>query len=155
MRCGVSDKIVALCQSLISINIRIGSSCQLKSDTVASAQNSISHLGIASQIGKPYILIVHVIARSTLLAYAVRHAETRDQLSEWYRTASHANWRMMTDVIAAFPTATALNAERARFKICGNSHRLIVWFKFSAQIAWVKFIGTHAEYDKIDALTVS
>jgi len=73
----------------------------------------------------------------------------------WYRTASHANWRMMIDVIAAFPTATALNAERARFKICGNSHRLIVSFKFSAQIAWVKFIGTHAEYDKIDALTVS
>jgi len=98
---------------------------------------------------------MHVIARSTLLEYASRHAETRDQSSEWYRTASHANWRMMIDVIAAFPTATALNAERARFKICGNSHRLIVSFKFSAQIAWVKFIGTHAEYDKIDALTVS
>jgi mRNA interferase HigB len=98
---------------------------------------------------------VHVIARSTLLAYASRHAERRDQLSEWYRTTSHANWRMMIDVVAAFPTARALNAERVCFKICGNSHRLIVSFKFSAQIAWVKFIGTHAEYDKIDALTVS
>jgi mRNA interferase HigB len=115
----------------------------------------ISQIGIVSQLGEHHILVMHVIARSTLLEYASRHAETRDQLSTWYRTTSRANWRMMIDVISAFPTAAALNAERARFKICGNSHRLIVSFKFSAQIVWVKFIGTHAEYDKIDALTVS
>jgi mRNA interferase HigB len=42
-----------------------------------------------------------------------------------------------------------------RFAICGNAHRLIVAFKFSARIGWVKFVGTHAEYNKIDAVTVS
>jgi mRNA interferase HigB len=117
----------------------------------------VSNLGnrLASQLGKGYSVLVNVIARATLLAYSVQHAETRDQLSEWYRTASRANWQMTADVIAVFPSAKALNAERVRFKICGNAHRLIVSFKFTAQIAWVKFIGTHAEYDKIDARDVS
>jgi mRNA interferase HigB len=98
---------------------------------------------------------MNIIARATLLDYASRHAETRGQLSEWYRTASRSDWQMTGDVIAAFPTAKVINAERVRFAICGNAHRLIVAFKFSARIGWVKFVGTHAEYNKIDAVTVS
>ena len=48
-----------------------------------------------------------------------------------------------------------LNGERVRFEIAGGDYRLIVAFRFDLQIAWIKFLGTHAEYDKIDALTVS
>jgi mRNA interferase HigB len=54
-----------------------------------------------------------------------------------------------------FPKAKTLNAERVRFEVAGGSYRLIVAFDFRRQIAYVKFIGTHAEYDAIDALTVS
>ena len=61
----------------------------------------------------------------------------------------------MADVQAAFPKAKALNGERARFEVAGGNYRLIVAFNFRAGIAFIKFLGTHAEYDRIDALTVS
>jgi mRNA interferase HigB len=53
-----------------------------------------------------------------------------------------------------YSKAKPLNDERIRFEICGGNYRLIVAFKFSAKIAFIKFIGTHEEYDRIDALTV-
>jgi mRNA interferase HigB len=97
---------------------------------------------------------VNVIARATLIAYSARHAETAQPLGDWYRTARNANWRSMLDVMATFPKAKVLNGERVRFEICGGNYRLVVAFKFTANIAWVKFIGTHAEYDRIDALSI-
>ena len=60
----------------------------------------------------------------------------------------------MADIQAAFSKAKILNAERTRFEIQGGNYRLIVAFNFPRQIAFIKFAGTHAEYDKIDALTV-
>ena len=48
-----------------------------------------------------------------------------------------------------------LNGERVRFEVAGGDYRLIVAFNFAAEIAFVEFIGTHAEYDRVDALTVS
>ena len=55
----------------------------------------------------------------------------------------------------AFPKAKALNGERVRFEIGGGSFRLIAAFKFESGLCFVKFLGTHAEYDRVDALTVS
>jgi mRNA interferase HigB len=98
---------------------------------------------------------MNIIAQASLLAYSDKHAETRDPLRQWYRIAKQAKWAMMSDVVAAFPAAKALNGERVRFAICGNAYRLIVAFDFASRTGWIKFIGTHAEYDKVDALTVS
>jgi mRNA interferase HigB len=53
------------------------------------------------------------------------------------------------------PKAKVLNRERVRFEVAGGNYRLVVAFDFRRQVAFVKFIGTHAQYDKIDALTVS
>ena len=61
----------------------------------------------------------------------------------------------MDDVQAPAPKAKVLNRERARFEVAGGNYRLVVAFDFRRQIAFVKFIGTHAQYDNIDALTVS
>ncbi len=61
----------------------------------------------------------------------------------------------MQDVQTAFPKAKVLNGERVRFEIQGGNYRLIVAFRFDLQIAFVKFVGTHAEYDRVGALTVS
>jgi len=60
----------------------------------------------------------------------------------------------MNDVQTAMPKARVLNAERVRFEICGGNYRLIAAFFFPGRAAWIKFIGTHADYDRIDALTV-
>jgi mRNA interferase HigB len=57
--------------------------------------------------------------------------------------------------MSAFPKAKALNGERARFAVADGNYRLVVAFKFSARMAFVKSIGTHADYDRIDPLTVS
>jgi mRNA interferase HigB len=68
--------------------------------------------------------------------------------------AGTAGWTCMDDVMRSYPKAKILNGERTRFEICGGGYRLIVGFKFSARVAFVKFIGTQAEYDRIDALKV-
>jgi len=61
----------------------------------------------------------------------------------------------MEDVKSSFSKAKVLNAQRVRFEIAGGNFRLIASFDLRSQIAYVKFIGTHAEYDAVDALTVS
>jgi len=61
----------------------------------------------------------------------------------------------MDDVRLAAPNAKILNGERARFEIAGGNFRMIVAFDFRRRIAFIKFVGTYAEYDRIDALTVS
>ncbi|QJE73680.1 type II toxin-antitoxin system HigB family toxin [Aerophototrophica crusticola] len=97
---------------------------------------------------------MNIIKRATLEAFWTRHPETEQALKEWFQTARTADWSRMDDVMRAYPRAKVLNGERARFEICGGNYRLIVAFKFTARIAFIKFIGTHAEYDRVDALTV-
>ena len=95
---------------------------------------------------------MNVVARRTLVAYWEEHPETKGSLVQWL---ARARWRSMGEVMRDFPRARAVSAERVRFEVAGGNYRLIVAFKFSAGIAFIKFIGTRAEYDRIDAPTVS
>lgn len=83
------------------------------------------------------------------------HPETKAPLEHWIVAVSKARWQSTGEVLAHFSKAKVLNAERVRFEVAGGNYRLVVAFKFEAQIAFVKFIGTHKQYDAIDALTVS
>lgn len=96
-----------------------------------------------------------IVSHNTLVAYWTRHPETKVPLRQWEQVVETAEWRTMQDVIDGLNGAKALNGERARFAIAGGNCRLIVAFNFQRKIAYVKFIGTHAEYDRVDALTVS
>jgi mRNA interferase HigB len=98
---------------------------------------------------------MRVIARNTLAAFGNGHPEARVALERWYRFAKAAHWTSMDDVQRAAPKSKVLNRERVRFEVAGGNYRLVVAFDFRRQVAFVKFIGTHAEYDRIDALTVS
>jgi mRNA interferase HigB len=98
---------------------------------------------------------VRVIARNVLVQFWGRHPETNVSLERWYRLVRAARWTSTEDVHKAAPKAKVLNRERVRFEVAGGNYRLVVAFDFRRQIAFVKFIGTHAEYDRIDALTVS
>jgi mRNA interferase HigB len=98
---------------------------------------------------------LRVIARGSLVAFWGSHSEARPALERWLKIARTASWSSMNDVQAAFRNAKVLNAERARFEVHGGDYRLIVAFDFRRQIAFIKFIGTHKEYDQIDALTVA
>jgi mRNA interferase HigB len=61
----------------------------------------------------------------------------------------------MSELQVAFPKAKVLNSERARFEVAGGNYRMVVAFNFEKQIAFIKFLGTHKEYDGTDALTIS
>jgi len=98
---------------------------------------------------------MRIIAKSTLVAFYTSHPETKAALEQWHSVTKNADWKSMNDVQAAFPKAKVLNGERVRFEIRGGNYRLIAAFDFRRRVAFVKFIGTHAEYDRVDALTVS
>ena len=98
---------------------------------------------------------MRVVARSTLIQFAARHPRSAPSLDHWYRLARAAAWRTTGEVAADFSKAKVLNGERVRFEIAGGYFRMIVAFDFRRQIAFVKFVGTHTEYDRVDALTVS
>jgi mRNA interferase HigB len=101
------------------------------------------------------MLPMRVIARNVLVTFWNRHPETKVSLERWYRLVRAAQWASSDDVQSAAPKAKVLNRERVRFEVAGGNYRLVVAFDFRRQIAFVKFIGSHAEYDNIDALTVS
>jgi mRNA interferase HigB len=98
---------------------------------------------------------MRIIAWRVLSTYADRHPETKVSLHRWRTLVKAAGWSSMDDVRLAAPNAKILNGERARFEVAGGNFRMIVAFDFGRRIAFIKFIGTHAEYDRIDALTIA
>jgi mRNA interferase HigB len=98
---------------------------------------------------------MRVIARNTLVDFWSRHPETKLPLERWYKLVRAAHWASTDEVQRAAPKSKVMNRERVRFEVAGANYRLVVAFDFRRQVAFVKFVGTHAEYDRIDALTVS
>lgn len=98
---------------------------------------------------------MRVIARSTLVEFGERHPLAKPSLGHWFRLAKAASWASTHEIASTFSKAKVLNGERVRFEIHGGAYRLVVSFDFERQIAFVKFVGTHAEYDRIDALSVT
>ena len=98
---------------------------------------------------------MRLIAQSTLVAFAERNPQASASLLHWRRLVKDAQWSTVAEVQSAFSKARALNGERVRFEIAGGDFRLICAFDFRRSIAFVKFVGTHADYDKVNALTVN
>jgi mRNA interferase HigB len=92
-----------------------------------------------------------IFAKSTLREYWEKHPDVEQYLKTWYDTAMSSDWRMPNDVKNTYISASILKNGRVVFNIKGNSYRLIVKFNFEKQWAFIRFIGTHTEYDKIDA----
>ena len=98
---------------------------------------------------------MRVFSSNTLFAFGKEHADADRAVHELNKTLRSAAWSEMQDVVDAYPSATVLNAERVVFRVKGNDYRAIVAFDFRRQAAFVKFVGIHAEYDKINALAVA
>jgi len=95
-----------------------------------------------------------IFAKSTLREYWEANPDTEQHLKTWYETAMNADWRKPDDVKKTYPTASVLKRSRIVFNIKGNDYRLITKFNFEKQWIFIKFIGTHKEYDKINANTI-
>ncbi len=95
--------------------------------------------------------ILRVIAKRTLREYWKQNPDCEQQLSAWYREALKANWENPNEIKHQYASASVLKNSRVVFNICGNKYRLIVEINYPRKWVFILFIGTHQEYDNIDA----
>jgi mRNA interferase HigB len=95
-----------------------------------------------------------IIAKKTLRDYWEKHSDCEQYLKTWYETAKNSEWLTPNEIKQTYANASILKNNRVVFNISGNSHRLIVKFNYERQWAFIRFIGTHKEYDKINAETI-
>jgi mRNA interferase HigB len=97
---------------------------------------------------------MRVIALSTLKAFLGKnpaYQDAKEPILAWYRYALKADWASPKDVKKDFGNASILRDGRVVFNIAGNKYRLVVWINYPYRVVYVRFMGTHAQYDKIDA----
>ena len=94
---------------------------------------------------------MRIIAISTLRNFWLINRDAEEPLKSWYREVKSADWATPHQVKAMYRNASVIGDNRIVFNIAGNKYRLIVKFNYPYRIAYVRFIGTHAEYDRIDA----
>lgn len=97
---------------------------------------------------------MRVFNSSTLLEFGRSHAGAENAFRELNRTLRSADWKSNHDVLAAYPAARPIRGGRIVFNVKGNEYRVIAQVDFQYRAVFVKFVGTHAEYDKVDAETV-
>lgn len=97
---------------------------------------------------------MRVIAVASLRAFWLQHPDVEQPLKAWYEEASKASWMQPSDIKAQYRSASILKNRRVVFNIKGNDYRLVVAVAYRLQIVYVKFIGTHPQYDAIDANTI-
>lgn len=86
--------------------------------------------------------------------YWEMYPETEQHLKTWYETALYSDWKNPNEVKQTYGNASILKNNRIVFNIKGNDYRLIAKFNFERQWIFIRFLGTHEEYDKIDANTI-
>lgn len=97
---------------------------------------------------------MRLIAVKALRDFWTRHPAAEQPLRAWVDEVRNADWRRPSDIKAQYGNASVLKNRRVVFNIKGNDYRLVVAVAYRLQVVYVKFIGTHAQYDAIDAETV-
>lgn len=97
---------------------------------------------------------MRIISRKTLREFEHRHPNAEQSLDAWYRYVLAADWKNPANVRQSFRTADILPNNRVFFNVNGNHFRLIIKIEYDPQIVYIRFIETHAEYDRIDATTI-
>lgn len=95
-----------------------------------------------------------IIAKRTILEFCARHPAARQQALSWHDEAAEAQWKTPQDIKDRYASASFVGRNRVVFNLKGNDYRLIVAIAYRIGTVYVKFIGTHAEYDRIDATTI-
>jgi mRNA interferase HigB len=93
---------------------------------------------------------MRIISRKRLGTFWMKHTDAEGPLKAWFADTSRALWRKMADIKTDFGTASIIDDERVVFNIGGNKYRLVVRVWFPGRGVWIKFAGTHRQYDKID-----
>jgi mRNA interferase HigB len=93
---------------------------------------------------------MRILSKKTLREFWMKHADCEQQLLIWYDEVKKSDYQSDRDVIGSFANSRAIGNNRFVFKIKGNHYRLIVKINFELKTIWIRFVGTHQEYDKID-----
>lgn len=93
---------------------------------------------------------MRVIAKRTLRRFWERHADARGPLEAWHQEARNGDWSSPQDIKDRYTSASFIGNDRVVFNIGGNKYRLVVRINYHAGIVYIRFIGTHAEYDRVD-----
>jgi mRNA interferase HigB len=112
---------------------------------------------LVPKLGIGYSLAVRIIAKRTLRQFWERdhrYADAQRALEDWHAQVSRADWTTPADVKAHYGDASILKGSRVVFNISGNKYRLIVKINYPYRVVYIRFVGTHAEYDKVDAETI-
>ena len=118
---------------------------------------NIVHVTVCSSPVLGLLLVMRIIALSTLKSFwknSPEYLDSKDQTLAWYRLTLKAMWLMPSDVKADFGNASILKDGRAVFNIAGNKYRLVVWINYNYSVVYIRFIGTHSQYDKIDVQSI-
>ena len=97
---------------------------------------------------------MRIIAKKILRDFWEAHPDSEQQLKSWYQETAKGEWTSPNQIKREYPSASFLVDNRVVFNIKGNHYRLIVKITYNYQMVWIRFIGTHAEYDKINAKTI-
>jgi len=97
---------------------------------------------------------MNIYNKSKLIEFYTKHANKRDALEKWYHDVCALEWKKPTDIVRDFKTARPIKNNRAIFEINGNDYRLIIEVQYQKGWVFIKFIGTHAQYDKVDATII-
>ena len=97
---------------------------------------------------------MRIIARRTLREFWLRHPDAERPLRAWFAEARGAAWRGPAEVKAQYPSASLLADNRVVFNIGGNKYRLVVTIRYDARVVFIRLIGTHRQYDRIDVASV-
>jgi mRNA interferase HigB len=96
----------------------------------------------------------NIIALRNLIRFYNRHPDAKASIETWLAITKSSVWQKSSDVVRDFPDADPVKNNRVVFNIAGNKYRLIVQISYVRQWVFIKFIGTHAEYNKVDANTI-
>lgn len=97
---------------------------------------------------------MRIIALGTLKEFWKKHPDSKEPLKAWYAVSHAADWKTPQEVKKAYGNASILPDGRVVFNIAGNKYRLIAWINYPYRVLYIRFIGTHTEYDKVDAQTI-
>ena len=98
--------------------------------------------------------VTSIISRKALREHWEARPASEEQLRAWYAEAKAASWSSPAEVKAKYRSASILKGGRVVFNICGNKYRLVVRINYDYHVVFIRFVGTHREYDKIDADTI-
>lgn len=105
-------------------------------------------------MGASYTVRLRIIARRTLREFWKKHADAEQPLRAWYHDVWKADWSSPADVKRVYANASIVGGNRLVFNIGGNKYRLVVAVKYRYRLCYVRFVGTHKAYDRIDVTTV-